>query len=267
MSAFKKIALIGFGEVGQTLGKDLTKAGAALSESAGHLDAIYVRGASQLSGVQVAEATGLAPGAAWTSVDPEAAAKRLTSHPWIASARAVRATPTTLVVRIEERVPRAVTADAAGVLLFVDASGNAFAPAVGERTQTLPRLVPAGAVLRGHADQALAAAVQLSQRVLAHGLALPAEVALAADGDPEGYVLRLAGRSARVVLGRDDLDARLARLAQLLASNVSEIVTAATVDLRFADQAVLREPRSPTGEAQAAATRGYATPSNRRPSG
>ncbi len=253
--------------VGGALGSSWVGVGAALSESGGRLDAIYVRGASQLSGQEVAEATGLAPGAAWTSVDPAAAALHLSSHPWITSARAVRATPTTLVIRIEERVPRAVTADADGRLLFVDASGTAFAPAVGERANSLPRLVPVGAVVRDQADHALAEAVDLSQRVLAHGLALPAEVALAADGDPEGYVLRLAGRSARVVLGRDDLDARLARLAQLLASNVSEIVAAATVDLRFADQAVLRETRSPTGEAQAAAKRRDATPSNRRPSG
>jgi hypothetical protein len=62
-------------------------------------------------------------------------------------------------------------------------------------------------------------------------------------------------------LGREDLDSKLRDLASLLAADVPGIGDATELDLRFADQAVLRNDPPPEEAAQAAAARGLATPS------
>jgi cell division septal protein FtsQ len=232
------------------------------------LEAIHVRGLERLSGDEVAAATGLARGAPPSEVDPDAVVESLEAHPWVESARAVRLSTATLLVEVRERVPLAVAAagkDAA--LFFVDATGTPFAPVEASTSEGFPRLVPAAAVDPNEPSDALAAAVALAQRLPAFGLAVPAQVQIPAQEDAEGFVLHLTGLPARVVLGREDLDERLTGLARLLAANLTDVAEAASVDLRFADQAVLRKTPAPKGRAQVAAERGRATPSDSRPSG
>jgi cell division septal protein FtsQ len=232
------------------------------------LEAIHVLGLERLSGDEIAAASGLARGAAPSDVDPEAVVESLEAHPWVESARAVRLSAATLLVEVRERVPLAVVEtgkDAA--LFFVDATGMPFAPVEASASEGMPRLVPAAAVDPNEPSDALAAGVALAQRLPTFGLAVPAQVRIPAKEDAEGFVLQLAGLSARVVIGREDLDEQLAGLVRLLAANLSEVAEAASVDLRFAGQAVLRKTPAPKGRAQATAKRGRATPSNSRPSG
>jgi cell division septal protein FtsQ len=232
------------------------------------LEAIHVRGLERLSGDEIATATGVARGAPPPEVDPEAVVESLEAHPWVESARAVHLSTATLLVEVRERVPLAVVAAGKdATLFFVDAGGTPVAPVEASASEGVPRLFPAAAVDPNEPSDALATAVALAQRLPAFGLAVPAQVRIPAQEDAEGFVLRLVGFPARVVLGREDLDERLTGLARLLAANLSEVAEAASVDLRFADQAVLRKTPAPKGRAQVAAERGRATPSNSRPSG
>jgi hypothetical protein len=79
----------------------------------------------------------------------------------------------------------------------------------------------------------------------------PADSSLAALGDglrlhlptqtAEGWVLEAPRRALRVVLGRDHLFERFDRLAKLLRAELPALAKPVRIDLRFADQAVLRE--------------------------
>jgi hypothetical protein len=71
----------------------------------------------------------------------------------------------------------------------------------------------------------------------------------------------------RVVLGREDLDARLDDLVRLVTARPDAVAQATSIDLRFANQAVLRSGPIHKGSANTAAERGRATPHNRRPTG
>ena len=92
----------------------------------------------------------------------------------------------------------------------------------------------------GEPDPALAEAVDLAGRLAALGLPRPLEIGVAAPEDPTGFWLRLEDFAPRILLGRDDLDARLRALARVLEAAPPEAAGAATLDLRFADQVVLR---------------------------
>lgn len=246
-------------------------AGALLAGApwAERLDSIHVRGVERLSAAQVAAATGIERGASLGSVDPRAVAAKLAEEPWIRSARAMRLPNGKLLLDVSERIPAAVVELPEGEAAFVDASGTPFAsasaPDAGE--SPLPRIVSAAPVARGEASEALAQAVRLSERLPGLGLARPEEVGVAAEDDPTGYSLRLPGLAPRVLLGREDLDARLSELASLMQSQSGELAHSTELDLRFAGQAVLRSERRPKGAAQAASARGITPASKRGPSG
>jgi cell division protein FtsQ len=234
--------------------------------SSGALAAIHVQGAERLAPAQIAAATGVPPGSPLAAIDPRAVAARVAEQAWVASARAVRLPTGALLVSVREREPAAIAASGAQHFA-VDAAGLVIAPVAPGSEPQLPRLAAAAALAPGEADPELARAAELAGAIAAHGLPAPERIEVPAEGDPDGFALRLPGLAARFVLGREDLEPRLERLAQLLAQPPPELAAAASVDLRFADQAVLRREPSPSGTAQAAAPRGRAEPSERRPAG
>lgn len=218
-----------------------------LGDGLGRLESIAIQGGDHLSHDEIAEATGVAPGSALGGVDPADVERRLSDHPWIREARVMRLPPATLLVHIEERRARALLVGREGTR-FVDASGNPFAPAVDELAEGLPRLVGGDALEDGRAHETLREALELLERL--PGLA---EAGLAPDGRidlhlpggnaPEGWRLHAPSTGTRVVLGRGDLAGRFERLWQLLEDE--ETLRALQegddeIDLRFADQAVLR---------------------------
>jgi cell division septal protein FtsQ len=217
------------------------------------LEAIAVRGAGQMSSAEVAAATGVPRGVDLRGVDANEVAARLASHPWIASARAVELPAGRLLIDVVERQAVA-TLSAPGSRQFfaVDANGTPFAPAGGEATRALPRLVQSAPVAIGEPDPALAEAVDLAGRIKALGLPRPLEIGIAAPDDPTGFWLRLEDFAPRILLGRDDLDARLHALALVLEAGSPEAAQAAALDLRFADQVVLRG--TPPGKEAVVAT-------------
>jgi cell division septal protein FtsQ len=226
------------------------------------LDSISVHGASHLTAAEVAVATGVPRNAARSAVAPNAVEKRLEEHAWIAEAHALPLPTGTLLVDVKETVPVAVVAVGTPARIFVvDASGTPFAAAEAHHEEVLPRIVTAGEVAPFEPNEDIARALQLARDLPLFGLAPPVLVSIAAKDDRRGFTLRLAGLRARIVLGREELDSKLRELARLLAADVPEIGDAAELDLRFADQAVLRKESPSEEAAKAAAARGRATPS------
>ncbi len=226
--------------------------------------ALHVVGETRLSDAELARAAGVSRGDALWTVDAAIVAERLASHPWVRDAHAARLPTGDLVLAIEEREPRAVLAGSPPHV--VDVEGTPFAPVAEAAFPELPRLSSAAPVAPDEPSAALAAGVQLAERLAGLGLPPAEEVAIGAEADPRGCVLRLRGLPPRFVLGRD-VDAALPRLARLVASGPPQVLLAATVDLRFQDQAVLRHEPPQDGSAKAADPRSVAGPSGGRRSG
>jgi len=225
---------------------------------------LFVTGAARITDPELAKTAGVARGDALQEVDAGAVAERLAAHAWVRNARAARLPTGSLVVAIEEREPRAVLLGPQPHAL--DAEGTPFAPVAEDAFPELPRIASAASPAPGEPSAALAAAVQLAERLAGLGLPPAEEVSIAPVGDPRGSVLRLRGLSPRFLLGRD-VDAALPRLARLLASGPPQVLLADTVDLRFQDQAVLRHEPPQAGVAKAAEARSVASPSGGRRSG
>jgi hypothetical protein len=232
------------------------------------LEAISVRGADHLSLAEIAKSTGLPPGAEWASIDPREIEASLIEHPWIADASAVRLPTSRLLVHVTEQIPRALVALGKPAQDFaVNLQGMPFAPAGDRVPPGLPRLTPSGAVERNIANEDLARAIELAHRFPELNLPLPSELFISDEADPTGFAIRLPGLKPRIVLGHDHFDARLASLARLLETELEEVEGSETLDLRFADQAVLRGAPPPKRAEQAATERGHATPSRARSTG
>lgn len=239
---------------------------ASVAQESGSLVRIEVRGSERLSPAEVAQATGIAPGAPLEAVDAGAVSETLERHDWIARASAVRVPGGALVVGVVERTPVATVA-LDDTLYAVDAEGAPFAPLGAETAPGLLRLVSHTKLAPGEPSQELVEALRLADRLPELGLAAPSEVTIAATEDPEGYGLTLSALPARVVLGRADLDARLDDLARLLAARPDAVALASSIDLRFANQVVLRSTPARDGSANNAEGRGAAPPRNQRPTG
>jgi cell division septal protein FtsQ len=232
------------------------------------LETISVHGAQRLSLVSIAESTGLTPGTAFDSIDSRVIERSLAEHPWIAEARTVRLPTGQLLIEIDERVARAVVVTENGETgSAVDAAGIPFAPAEEQDLSTLPKLRTNSKIESHVADERLARAIALAYQLPEFDLPLPTELSISAHSDSEGFTLRLPGFSPRIVVGWEDFETRLAKLARLLEENLEEVGNAQSLDLRFADQAVLRGTSSPKGATKAAAARGRVASSRARPTG
>ena len=248
-------------------GSSLAEAVASwLGGRAPRVEAIAVRGATQLSKEEVAVATGVARGEDLRRVEGPKVASRLTRHPWIASARAVELPEGRLLVDVVERVAVAtVSGPNSATLIAVDANGTPFAPAGDRPAAGLPHLVQSSPVAVGQESPELAEAVAFAARLAALGLPRPVEIGVSAPDDPTGYWLRLEDFAPRILLGREGLDARLQALARLLEVAPPAAAEAAVLDLRFADQVVLRG--TPSGKPEAIATGPHAPASGQAASG
>ena len=228
------------------------------------LASLAVVGLNRVSPAEVAVLSGLVPGAPFSDFDSEALRSRLVEHGWIEEARSLLLPSGRVVVAVTERKPAALLI---GETTFaVDAAGVPFAPLGDAATQGLPRIAAAWKPEPGKPDADLRQAVELARRLPELGIPTAEEVGVSAPGDPEGFWLRLPGLAPRVVLGRHDLDTRLADLARLLDAALPALGRAQQVDLRFRDQAVLDDPL-PQGADQAATTHGGAASSTTRPAG
>lgn len=229
------------------------------------LAGMWISGARWMPAEEIAEAAELRRGVEPDAVDAAAIAERLASLAWVERARVLALPNGSLLIGVSERQPAALLAgDPAWA---VDRDGVPFAPAPDADLDGLLRLETSSRPQPGEPDADLARALAVARSLPEKGLPAAQELRIAAPSDPEGLSLRLPGLKARVVLGRENLDARLADLARLLDAEIPELERATRIDLRFEDQAVLDVEPPSQGAAQAAAKRGVATPSNSRRAG
>ncbi len=215
---------------------------------------VAVVGAKRLSPATIADVAGIPGGSPLLDVDVEAVAARVSALPEVASARALRLPPDRVVVGVTERVAHGVAAAGPGGRPhLVCEEGVAFAPAQARDAVDLPRLTAPGRHRLGEPDPLLAQAAHVAAKAAAAGFAVAGVAVDDADAD-----LRLKGLSARVRLGPAPHDQALARLVQLVARRPDLVDGATTIDVRFADRAVLRSDDAPKGAQQEAATRGSA---------
>lgn len=191
------------------------------------VDRVVVEGAARSGEPSVVAAAGIPRGAAMVDVDEAAAARRVAALPWVLRASARRAWPSTVRVRVVERVAVAVTSDDAGGWAVLDVSGRVLerapeAPAGLVALEGVPAAGPAGTRLAPGAGPPLLVASAL-------GPQLGPRVA-AVVGGPEGVELRL--RPGGVVrLGPPDALEEKLRSARTVLATV-EPRTVATLDVR-----------------------------------
>jgi hypothetical protein len=210
----------------------------ALPERASQLR-MALLGNLRASPLELAAAAGVGPGTKLAALDLERVQAGLAAHPWVASVRVATLPPSLLLVAVEEREAVAV-AQIGPKTWLVDRSGNAFLPAA--PGTPLPALVGASA----RDDTRLAEGVAWLDALASHGIGAPRGLFLI-DSDPArapALELELAeggpAPGARVLLGADERDAKLARLARLLAAGLPELRTTAEIDLRFGADVILR---------------------------
>lgn len=222
---------------------------ASWGDAAWRVEAVEVLGSKRLTAVEVARAAGLERGTTYDAAEPGRVARTLGEHAWIADAHAARLPGGTVVLSVQEREPLAVI-ETRGGPLGVDAEGRPFAVLDSHEARDLPRLRCENTPPPGEADARIADAIRLARTLPKRGLSMPREIEVGSAGDPEGLVLRLPGLDARFVLGAEDLEARVGKMVELLAKQPAEVADAASVDLRFAGQAVLRDKEDdPDGSA------------------
>ena len=211
------------------------------------VDRVAVQGAVALTPATIAASAGAMAGMPLDRIDPAQVAEQLAADPWIESARALRLPNGTLVVRVVEREAIARW-QVGGRTDLIDPEGSRFAGALAAggplptvEGDTLDQgLLPVEAleILEAVAQHAALARNPDSIRLYLPGLEADAEGVL--RGSATGYVLELGAEGPRALLGRRLFSQRVARLASLLDHDEDAIQTAALIDLRYADRAVLR---------------------------
>ena len=214
------------------------------------LEEIAVQGARTLSPEHIAARAAVRPGQPLSSIEPERVRAALTGEPWIASARVLRLPSGVLLVGVVEReaVARWRVEGRDGTEL-IDRRGERFA---GRPDPRRPLPLVQGADARttriGEETRALLDELMrhrgLATRAESVTIHLPDESSETELGEPRddaaGYVIQIGETGPRALLGRRRLRQRVARLAALLESEEPTLAGARWIDLRYADQAVLR---------------------------
>lgn len=198
------------------------------------VDAIEVRGASEVTEADVEAAAGVARGDQLVLLDASSAAAEVERLPWVADATVTRSWPGTVELRVQEREPLAGFARADGRVALADAGGRVLDVVPAEETD--PGVVTiTGSPAPGPPGSAVGSGAAPPLRVVR---ALPpdlaprvAEVAVGADGSLT-LLLRASDdeRPAQVLLGDDSqLPLKVEALATVLAR--VDLADVRTIDL------------------------------------
>jgi cell division protein FtsQ len=206
---------------------------------------IRVAATAHVSADEIQEVAGVEIGDRLLTIDPDAVAARLATHPWIATARVRRELPSALSIEVTER--RAVASALLGALYLLDENGRPFKRATFEEADGLP-------VITGVTREQYAALRSASEAVFREALAL-----LDAYGDrPKlseihvdprtGFSLVLLDGAGEIRLGRGATDEKLARLDAILRALVPRgpaALSVAYLDGAQADRVTVRLTQHP----------------------
>jgi cell division septal protein FtsQ len=198
---------------------------------------VHLRGVSRLSPEEVRVVLPLHVGERLSTGRMQAAANRLSAHPWIAAATLSWVMPDTLVVNVQERQPAAVVREG-GVPWYVDRQGVLLGPAGAKPG-------PIGEELNGVSVTRLRAGSSEEQRRVRDGVALlelmrgdgvqTAQVTVESDG---AAVASFDGWRLRFRTGR--IEEQWRRFWQVAARIPSDPRHPKEVDLRFTNSVVVR---------------------------
>jgi cell division protein FtsQ len=202
---------------------------------------VEVRGTSRLAAAEIVAAAGIRPGVNLWRIDARAVAAGVESLAAVRRAEVIRTLPNRVTIVVEERRP--FTLVHAGRLHWIDEEGVRVASEARAVTVSLP-------VISGLTDEEIAAAsrapservltgVRLIRTLLRAGSPLVAQISEVDVGRTDGPVLYTVD-GIEVRLGADEWDARIPRLAGVLAQVASSGQPVSAIDLRFRDQVVLK---------------------------
>ena len=159
---------------------------------------------------------GVALGDRLLSIDTDAVAARLATHPWVAAAQVKRDLPSVLHIDVVER--RAAAVASLGGLYLVDENGRAFKRARMDEAECLPVLTGIDREQYAKLPEASAAAFREALAVLDDYRVQPGRPALSEISiDPRfGFALILLEGGAEIRLGRGEYSKKLARFDQIL---------------------------------------------------
>jgi len=198
---------------------------------------VHLRGVSRLSPEEIRAVLPVHEGNRLSTGALEAAAHRLSAHPWIAAATLSWVMPDTLIVNVQERQPAAVVREG-GVPWYVDRQGVLLGPAGAKPG-------PIGVELNGVSVTRLRAGSSEEQQRVRDGVALlelmrgdgvqTAQVTVGSDGAAEAS---FDGWRLRFRTGRTEEQWR--RFWQVAARIPADARHPKEVDLRFANSVVVR---------------------------
>jgi cell division protein FtsQ len=164
----------------------------------------------------------VAPGDKLLGVDTDAVAARIATHPWVASVRASRRLPSSLVIEVTER--HAVAVAALSGLYLIDESGRPFKRATMDEADGLPVLtgIDRGryAQMRDVSEAAFREALVVLRQYRERPSRPPVgEISI----DPGfGFSLLLLEGGAEIRLGQGNYSKKLAQLDQILEAVVAK---------------------------------------------
>lgn len=220
---------------------------------------IELSGSRRVPPDELGRLSGVESGTPLATVDLEAVAERIRSHPWVAQARVTALPPGRLLIGIEERTARATThrGDAAW---YVDGSGAAFAKA--PHDAGLPEMVGQDDIPLEEPVAALVQGIQILDALDREGLPAPHRIDVgegaATDGERPTFEWRRGDTAQRIIVGAGELSTKIARLARLFRADLEASRSALELDLRFSERVILRSPEAPeaaeapAGEAESA---------------
>jgi len=179
---------------------------------------LRIAATTHVTAEEIQELAGVELGDRLLTVDPDGVAAKLTTHPWIATARVRRELPSVLSIDVTER--RAVASALMGALYLLDENGRPFKRADFDEADGLP-------VITGVTREQYAAVRGASEAVFREALALLASYGEVAGRpklsevhvDPRaGFSLVLLDGAGEIRLGRGRADEKLARFDQLVAA-------------------------------------------------
>jgi cell division septal protein FtsQ len=202
---------------------------------------VEVRGASRLSQDAIVAASGLVPGVNLFRLDARAAVAGVEGLPEVRRADLVRHFPDRVVLHVEERRP--FTLVHTGRLHWVDEQGvsaGAEPRAVALPVPVISGLSPDQLATAGRApSERVVSGLGLTRLLLRSGGPLLSQISEIDVSRAEGPVLWTVD-GIEVRLGREDWEARLPRLASVLAQVASSGDAVSSIDLRFRGLVVLK---------------------------
>jgi cell division protein FtsQ len=202
---------------------------------------VEVRGASRLAAEEIIAASGIRRGVNLWRLDPGVAVAGVETLSAVRRAEVIRAFPNRVTVVVEERRP--FTLVHAGRLHWIDENGRPIAREAQAVAPSLP-------VISGLSPEEIASAtrapserlltgVQLIRTLLRAGSPLVGQISEVDVSRSDGPVLYTVD-GIEVRLGSEEWDARIPRLAGVLAQVASSGQSVSAIDLRFRDQVVLK---------------------------